>query len=61
MTERWRLAPSGRRVRTLEWNIITRTIVPVISQPLSGDDRTNGIGDAVFTAHQMIHRRGFHA
>ena len=33
-----------------EWNIITRTIVPVISQPLPGDDRTNGIGDTVFTA-----------
>ena len=33
-----------------EWNIITRTIVPVISQPLPGDERTNGIGDTVFTA-----------
>jgi hypothetical protein len=34
-----------------EWNIITRTIVPVISQPLFPDgDRTNGIGDTVFTA-----------
>ena len=35
-----------------EWNIITRTIVPVISNPsLSpGDDRTNGVGDTVFTA-----------
>ncbi len=33
-----------------EWNIITRTIVPVISQPLPDGDRTNGIGDTVFTA-----------
>jgi hypothetical protein len=35
-----------------EWNIITRTIVPVISQPkLSQDsERKNGIGDTTFTA-----------
>ena len=35
-----------------DWNIITRTIVPVISQPALSptDDRTNGIGDTVFTA-----------
>jgi hypothetical protein len=33
-----------------EWNIITRTIVPVVSQPLPNGDRTNGIGDTVFTA-----------
>jgi hypothetical protein len=35
-----------------EWNIITRTILPVISQPamFPGDDRTNGIGDMVVTA-----------
>jgi hypothetical protein len=35
-----------------EWNIITRTIVPVISNPslYPGDDRTNGVGDTVFTA-----------
>ena len=35
-----------------EWNIITRTIVPVISMPslYPGDDRTNGIGDTIFTA-----------
>ena len=35
-----------------EWNIITRTIVPVISQPaLAQDsDRKNGIGDTAFTA-----------
>ena len=35
-----------------EWNIITRTILPVVSQPAlyPGDDRTNGLGDTVFTA-----------
>ncbi|MFO1280085.1 MAG: transporter [Burkholderiaceae bacterium] len=35
-----------------EWNIITRTIVPVISQPamFPGDDRSNGFGDTTFTA-----------
>jgi hypothetical protein len=35
-----------------EWNVITRTILPVISQPGFGpnDDRTNGIGDLQFTA-----------
>ncbi len=35
-----------------DWNIITRTILPVISQPAlhSGDSRTNGIGDLQFTA-----------
>jgi len=35
-----------------KWNIITRTIVPVISMPAlyPGDDRTNGTGDTVFTA-----------
>ena len=34
------------------WNIITRTILPVISMPslYPGDDRTNGIGDIQFTA-----------
>jgi len=32
-----------------DWNIITRTILPVISQPAPLDDRTNGIGDTVFT------------
>lgn len=32
-----------------DWNIITRTIIPVVSQPgLSG--RTNGLGDIQFTA-----------
>ena len=35
-----------------EWNIITRTILPVISMPslFPGDGRTNGTGDLVFTA-----------
>ncbi len=35
---------------TSEWNIITRTILPVISQPAPFDERTNGIGDTIFTA-----------
>jgi len=35
-----------------EWNIITRTIVPVIWNPrlAPGDDKTSGIGDTSFTA-----------
>ena len=35
-----------------DWNVITRTILPVISNPAfaSGEDRTNGIGDLQFTA-----------
>jgi hypothetical protein len=35
-----------------DWNIITRTILPIISQPgfAPGQDRTNGIGDLQFTA-----------
>lgn len=35
-----------------DWNLITRTIVPVISQPefVSGQGRTNGIGDIQFSA-----------
>lgn len=34
------------------WNLITRTILPVISQPalFPGDERTFGLGDTVFTA-----------
>ena len=34
------------------WNVITRTIMPVISNPklYPGDDRTNGIGDVLFSA-----------
>ena len=35
-----------------EWNIITRTILPIISQPALSPtgERKNGIGDTVFTA-----------
>jgi hypothetical protein len=35
-----------------DWNLITRTILPVISQPgfAPGEDRTNGLGDTQFTA-----------
>ncbi len=35
-----------------DWNIITRTILPLISQPAlsEGDSRTNGVGDLQFTA-----------
>jgi hypothetical protein len=37
---------------TDEWNIITRTIIPVISQPAlaPGGERKDGVGDTVFTA-----------
>ncbi len=35
-----------------DWNLITRTIFPLISQPglLPGEDRTFGLGDVTFTA-----------
>ena len=33
-----------------DWNLITRTILPVISQPLADGGRKNGIGDTLFTA-----------
>ncbi|MDG1461987.1 MAG: neuromedin U [Gammaproteobacteria bacterium] len=35
-----------------DWNLITRTIVPVVSQPdvLTGEGRVNGLGDTTFTA-----------
>ena len=35
-----------------DWNVITRTIVPVISAPgsMPQDRRTNGIGDVLFSA-----------
>ena len=35
-----------------DWNVITRTIFPVISQPdvLTGDSRINGLGDTSFYA-----------
>jgi len=32
-----------------KWNLITRTILPVISQPAPGTDRTSGLGDLNFT------------
>ncbi len=34
------------------WNLITRTIIPVVSQPgvAPGTSRTNGLGDTTFTA-----------
>ena len=34
-----------------DWNFITRTIIPVISQPgvAPGESRTNGLGDVTFT------------
>ena len=34
------------------WNVITRTIIPIVSQPgfIPGQDRTNALGDTVFTA-----------
>lgn len=35
-----------------DWNVITRTIIPITSNPsvLTGDGRINGIGDTTFTA-----------
>lgn len=35
-----------------EWNLVTRTIIPVISQPefVPGDGRTDGLGDVQFSA-----------
>lgn len=35
-----------------DWNLITRTILPVVSQPdfYTGEGRVNGIGDASFSA-----------
>jgi hypothetical protein len=37
---------------TEDWNLITRTILPIVSQPsfARGQDRQNGIGDTLFTA-----------
>ena len=32
-----------------KWNLITRTILPIISQPAPGTDRTVGLGDLNFT------------
>jgi hypothetical protein len=33
-----------------DWNLITRTIFPVISQPLADGERKDGLGDTTFTA-----------
>jgi len=33
-----------------DWKLITRTIIPVVSQPVGTNDRTNGLGDTTFTA-----------
>jgi len=33
-----------------DWNVITRTIVPVTSQPLPDGSRENGLGDTTLTA-----------
>ncbi|MEA3419498.1 MAG: neuromedin U [Campylobacterota bacterium] len=35
-----------------DWNVITRTIIPVVSSPdvLTGEGRIDGIGDTLFTA-----------
>jgi len=32
-----------------DWNFITRTILPVVSQPLANGERENGLGDTTFT------------
>ena len=31
------------------WDLITRTILPVVSQPLANGERENGLGDTTFT------------
>lgn len=35
-----------------DWNLITRTIVPIVSNPdiLTGEGRMNGVGDTLFTS-----------
>jgi len=35
-----------------DWNVITRTIIPIVSQPemRDGQDRETGLGDTTFTA-----------
>lgn len=35
-----------------EWNLITRTIIPVVSNPdiLTGEGRVGGVGDTIFTS-----------
>ncbi len=43
-----------------EWNLITRTIMPIVSQPqlVSGQDRETGLGDTTFTAFLSPARPG---
>ncbi len=43
-----------------DWNLITRTILPVTSQPefISGAGRTNGLGDILFTAFLSPRKAG---
>ncbi len=43
-----------------DWNLITRTIVPIVSQPslFSGQDRETGLGDTTFTAFFSPRRPG---
>jgi hypothetical protein len=43
-----------------DWNLITRTILPVISQPefIPGEGRTNGLGNTQFTAFLSSARTG---
>jgi len=43
-----------------DWNLITRTIIPVVSQPefVSNDGRTTGLGDTVFTAFLSPRKAG---
>jgi len=33
-----------------DWNLITRTVLPVLSQSLADEDRKNGLGDTSFSA-----------
>jgi len=43
-----------------DWNLITRTIMPIVSQPqlVSGQDRETGLGDTTFTAFLSPARPG---
>jgi len=45
---------------TKDWNLVTRTIIPVLSQPgfTPGQGRTNGIGDTSFTAFLSPEKSG---
>ena len=41
-----------------DWNLITRTIIPVLSQPLPDGGRKNGLGDTTLTAFFSPRRPG---